>query len=294
MDAVGCFTEIPCIMTTPTEGAGGFPEITLNNEHGSARISSHGGHVLEYQPAGQRPVLWTSEQAVFRADKAIRGGIPVCWPWFADHASDPGKPAHGVARTADWEFTEISNDAVILRLTDSEATRAHWPHTFNLALKVTLGEQLSVALSATNRSADPVHCTAALHSYFAISNVANIRIDGLAEGEYIDSIDNDQRKVQNGPINIDREVDRIYINTEAETIIRDEAWQREIVVAKSGSKSTVVWNPWIDKAARMSDFGNEEYLNMVCVETCNAGTDVIEIPSGATHTLTALLSSRGI
>lgn len=281
-------------MTTPTAGAGGFPEIKLANEHGSARISSHGGHVLEYQPAGQKPVLWTSEQAVFRAGKAIRGGVPVCWPWFADHASDPDKPAHGVARTAEWQFADINADAATLRLTDSEATRAHWPHAFELTLKVTLGEQLSIALSATNHCADTVRCTAALHSYFAISDVANVRIDGLAGGEYIDSIDGDQRKSQDGPIHLDREVDRIYINTEADTIIRDKAWQREIVIAKSGSQSTVVWNPWIDKAARMSDFGNKEYLNMVCAETCNAGTDVIEIPAGGNHTLTALLSSRGI
>lgn len=278
-------------MAKIVEGSGGFREAYLQNADGAVRISEHGAHVLAYTPAGQHPLLWVSKEAVFRPGKAIRGGIPICWPWFGDHPTDPEKPAHGFARISEWEFGDVTDDSATLRLTDSDATRALWPHPFELQLAVTLGETLTVALTAHNRGDEPVTCTGALHSYFAVSKISNARVRGLQGCEYIDSIDNDTQKTQRGPISVSQEVDRIYIDTDAATVIRDAGLSREITIAKRGSRSTVVWNPWIEKAARMADFGNDEYERMLCIETANAANDVIEILPGKSHTLAAEISS---
>jgi glucose-6-phosphate 1-epimerase len=276
-------------------GPGGLTVAQMRGAHGTAAIALHGGHVLDYAPEGQRPVLWLSQKAVFAPGKAIRGGIPVCWPWFGPHPDNPELPAHGFARNSLWAVT--STDAsehatsITLGLRDSDETRAVWPHSFGLAIEVTLAESLTVALTTKNTGESPIVCSAALHSYFAISNISSIEIMGLEGTKFRDQLDEERVKSEQSAITFEREVDRVYHDTSSECIIEDPSWGRRVRIAKSGSRSTVVWNPWIAKAARMSDFGDDEYRDMVCVETTNADDDTVTIAPGEIRTLTASLST---
>ncbi|MCB0212872.1 MAG: D-hexose-6-phosphate mutarotase [Anaerolineae bacterium] len=278
-----------------TSGTGGLTVATINNRHAEAVVALHGGHVLSFQPHGHQPVLWLSEYSHYTLGKAIRGGIPVCWPWFANHPSDPGKPSHGFARTTLW--TVIGSDTwadgstqLRLELDDSAATQALWPYVFQLELVVTVGSALQVDLNVHNPGNEPFVCTDALHTYFSVSDITNVSVLGLEDVSYLDKVDNGALKTQQGPITFTTETDRIYLATTADCLIVDSAWQRRIRVAKQGSRTTVVWNPWIEKAQRMADFGDEEYHTMVCVETTNAADDVITVSPGGSHRLQTLIN----
>ena len=273
-----------------TEGPGELITAEISNSHGEATVALHGGHILSFRPRDCEPVLWLSRKSYFKPGKAIRGGIPVCWPWFADHPTDTDKPAHGFVRTAVWSVSEtetLADDSTRLKLSvaDSEETMKLWPHRFRLELDCTVSDVLTTKLIATNTGSKPFICGGALHSYFNISAVSNILIKGLEDCAYKDKVDQFRRKVQEGPVSVRSETDRIYLDTKADCIIVDSGMQRRIRVIKKGSRTTVVWNPWIDKARKMADFGDDEYNGMVCVETANADADVITLAPGGTHIL---------
>lgn len=277
-------------------GQGGLATVQIDNPHGRAAVTLHGGHVLSFQPRGERAVLWISRHSHFTPGVPIRGGIPLCWPWFGPHPTDAGKPSHGFARTAMWSVTglEVLPDRrtrVRLALSDSEHTRALWGHAFALELVVTAGTELDVELVVRNPGPTAFDCTGALHSYFAISDIAAIRIDGLGGGEYLDKVLNHQRLTQAGPIEITRETDRVYVDTKADCVIADAGWRRAIRIGKRGSRTTVVWNPWVERARQLGDFGDDEYRGMVCVETANAANDVVTVEPGGEHRLATTLSS---
>jgi D-hexose-6-phosphate mutarotase len=259
-----------------------------------ATVALHGGHVLSFQPRGEEPALWLSEHSSYQPDKAIRGGIPVCWPWFGPHPADAGKPAHGFARTSSWTVlgTETSGSPAKLRLglTDSDTTRALWPHAFELELIVSVGLALDVELVIRNPGTAAFVCTGALHSYFAISDIARVTVGGLDGRMYLDKVEDYARFQQSGSIAIDRETDRIYLDTTDACTIVDAGWDRTIRIGKRGSRTTVVWNPWAARAAQLADFGDEEYHRMVCVETANAAGDEITIPPGGEHRLATVIS----
>lgn len=266
------------------------PVAHVANRHATASIALHGAHVMAFQPRDHQPVLWVSSRSAFRPGKAIRGGIPVCWPWFADHPTDRTKPAHGFVRAVPWSVvgTEIVDDAatrVRLRLDDDDATHALWPHRFELELAVTVGVSLAVALTIRNTGDAAFTSGGALHSYFTVGDVERVAVHGLDGCAYVDKVDALARKVQRGAVRIDAETDRVYLDTTADCVIDDSGLRRRIVIAKTGSRSTVVWNPWRAKAASMADFGDDEYPGMVCVETANAGADVVSIPPRASHVL---------
>ena len=276
-------------------GPGGLTVAEVTNRHATAAVVLQGAHVLSFQPHGQLPVLWASEHSHYQPGKAIRGGIPVIWPWFGDHPTDPDKPAHGFARTMLWlvsgaETTSDGKTQLRLHLVNNEQTESLWPYPFRLEMIITVGRELHVALEIHNSGPTPFACGSALHSYFGISEVSQIAVDGLDGCTYIDKVSNNQQEMQQGPITIAAETDRIYVDTEATCIINDVGWSRRIIVAKSGSRSTVVWNPWINKAKSMADFGDEEYIGMICVETTNAAKDTVTVEAGATHILRAMIS----
>ena len=276
-------------------GHAGLPVADIANIHAAAKISLHGAHVTAFQPHGQHPVLWLSDYCHWEAGKAVRGGIPVCWPWFAAHPADSGKPAHGFVRTAMWKVmaTEaLANGAtqITFGFTESEATLALWPYAFQLELVVTVGAVLQVELVAHNTGNEEFVCGGALHSYFRVSDVTEIAVRGLEGCTYIDSLDLPYRKLQEGPVTISAETDRIYVDTTADCIIDDPGMGRRIRIVRKGSRSVVVWNPWKDKAARMEDFGDQEYPGMICVETTNAADDVVTVPSLGEHRLQTVIS----
>jgi len=279
---------------TFTASAGGLPIAEIRNSYAAASVAVQGGHVIAFQPHGQQPVLWVSSLSAFVPGKTIRGGIPVCWPWFGSHPTDPSKPFHGFVRAAMWQVRGTSvgpADATEIRLglTESEASLALWPYAFDLEIVVTVGAQLRVELITRNPGDQPLICGGALHTYYTVGDVRRIAIQGLDGCDYLDKAEGFKRKSQRGPVTIEAETDRVYLDTDAACVIDDPALDRRIGIAKAGSHTTVVWNPWAEKAQQIADFGDEEYLSMVCVETANADADVATVAPGGEHRLSALI-----
>ena len=267
----------------------------IHNEHAEAEVYLHGGHVTSFKPHGQKEVLWMSDDAVFEAPKAIRGGVPVCWPWFSAHPENKELPAHGFPRNRRWSFHSSQSRAdgrtrLTLILRDDAASREIWPHSFELELRILVGTELHLELIMRNTGEDPFVVGGALHTYFGIGDISQTSIEGLEGRSYLDQLDSLKRVEQEGAIRFAEEVDRIYIDTDEACTIVDEAQSRRIRVAKAGSKSTVVWNPWIAKAKRMPDFTDDGYRTMLCIEATNAGEDLYTVAPGDEHRLTQIIS----
>lgn len=273
-------------------GPGGLPAAHIGNLHAAGTLVLQGAHVLHFQPRGQQPVLWASRHSFYAPGRPIRGGIPVCWPWFGAHPTDPGKPGHGFARTSAWEVLGTSASPagalIELGLQSGPVTLELWPHPFSLRLRALFGPQLGVELHIHNPGDQPFSISAALHSYFSVSQASAIAITGLEGSAYCDKVGAAPQR-QKGPVRLSAETDRVYQDTTAECRIEDPGLGRRICIAKQGSRSTVVWNPWSAKAARLEDFGDEEYRQMVCVETANAPPDQRTLAPGATHCLQAAI-----
>ena len=273
----------------------GLPLAEIRSKHAAALVAVNGAQVARYQPHGAEPLLFVSRESVYGPGKSIRGGIPVCWPWFAAHPSDPSKPFHGFARTRMWQVrgsAVLEDDQVQLRLglADDDATREIWPYAFDLELVATIGAKLRVELVARNTGEAPSTVGGALHTYFLVGDVARIAIEGLDGCAYIDKVDGGARSVQAGPVTIAGEVDRIYLDTADACVIDDPALGRRVRIAKSGSNTTVVWNPWVDKAKAMPDCADDEYRAFVCVETVNAVDDVVTLAPGGEHRLELVIA----
>lgn len=276
----------------------GLPVAEIDNSLASATIALQGAHVMTFQPHGEAPVLWLSEQSRLRPGKAVRGGVPICWPWFGAHATDAGFPAHGFARILNWrviasETLADGSTRVAFELQKNATARAQWPYICHLRCIVTVGQALTVELITENTGDAAFELSEALHAYFTIGDIANVRILGLEECSYSDKLDGGT-KIQRGPIDIDAEVDRVFMDTISDCVIEDSLLKRRIRIAKSGSRSTVVWNPWAAKASRMGDMGENGYRNMVCVESANAMNSLVTIAPGDTHHLRAVYSVEAL
>ncbi len=264
----------------------------IDNTHATATLCLQGAHLVTWRPKDHAlPVVWVSEAARFAPGKSIRGGVPVCWPWFGPHATQASFPAHGFARTVPWQVTgtETTDDGatrIALVLLQNEQTRAQFAHACRLELNLTIGATLRAALVTTNLDTEPLTIGEALHTYFQIGDIGRVRVLGLEGCEYVDKVEGGARKRQEGPIAFAGETDRVYVDTEARCIIEDPVLRRRILIDKSGSRSTVVWTPWQDKADKMGDLGpNDGWRRMVCVESGNALDNVVSIAPGAAHTL---------
>lgn len=277
------------------EKSSNFSVISISNQHADAEISIQGAHIYRFQPKGHTPVLWLSEQSFFESDKAIRGGIPLCWPWFGDHGSDPQLPAHGFARTAPFELLNIQDDPlgqtqITLRLTHQSFNQSYWPEAFILDVAITVGQSLTVSMTMYNQSQSPCVFGSALHSYFHISDINQVSIKGLDQATYYDKVKDFEMDTHNGDITFDQEVDRVFVGTKEAVTIIDSGLNRSITISKSGSESTVIWNPWVDKAATMKDLHHGGYQTMVCVETANALDDTRTIAGNASHTISTTIA----
>jgi glucose-6-phosphate 1-epimerase len=244
-------------------------------------------------------VLWLSGYGKFSPGKSIRGGVPICWPWFGPHASEPAFPGHGFARTVLWEVlsTHATGEGatrLVFRLAAASKNTQQWPHPSDVTLAVTVGARLELDLATVNTGPQAVVLGDALHTYFTVGDVRKIVIYGLEGCPYIDKMDASKRKIQTGGVTIGAEVDRIYLDSERDCLIEDPVLGRRIRIAKRHSRSTIVWNPWIDKAAKMGDFGPDGYLGMVCVESANADADVVRIPPGGEHHLQVVYSVEAL
>lgn len=264
----------------------------IDNDFATASVSISGGHLMTWQPKDQsQPVVWLSEQAKVAPGKSIRGGVPICWPWFGAHASEASFPGHGHARTTNWNVTETATLAngeteIELTLEENEASEKFWPYATPLTLRITVGTHLKMALTTQNDSSEPVTITEALHTYFQISDIGAVSVSGLENTTYYDKVENFAKFTQQGEISFSGETDRVYINSTSTCVINDPQLKRRIHIGKSSSASTVVWTPWTEKANKMGDLGaNDGWRRMVCVESANAMDNAITIAPGERHTL---------
>ncbi len=281
-----------CLPDPLREDVSGLIIAEINNPQATASLCLQGAHLMNWHPRSQAvPVVWLSRDARLAAGKSIRGGVPVCWPWFGAHTSEPGFPAHGYARTAPWQVVESGTEPngatrLTLRLMESEKTRAQWPYSCALELTVIVGEMLRMELSTKNTGESDFVISEALHTYFKISDIGAVRVTGLAGCDYWDKVGISTLKKQDGIIRFTGETDRVYINTAAECVIEDDKLKRRIRVAKSGSLSTVVWSPWTAKADKMGDLCQPDgWRGMVCVESANAIENAVKVAAGTRHTL---------
>jgi len=271
----------------------GFTYIEINNARAHATISTYSGQVLSYRPKGRaHDLLFVSDKAYYEDGKAIKGGIPVCWPWFGPDPEDQGRPAHGFVRNRQWQVSASESLAdgstkVVMSLADSDETRGIWPHPFRLSIEITVGDSLRVELVTHNSGAENVTISQALHTYFRVGDVSKVTVLGLEGADYIDKVDDSARKTQAGPVTIDGEVDRIYTGVTGELVIDDASLGRKIHIRSTGCSTAVVWNPWAEIAASMADLDDDDYRKMICVETANAGPETVAIAAGGEYRLVA-------
>ena len=279
-------------------GNGGLPRLDVSTRAATAEIYLHGAHVTAWQPAqAAAPVIWMSAASFFQPEKPIRGGVPICYPWFGPHPSDKSAPAHGFARLAEWRLDNVrtlrdgSVDLLLVLDPTSGSQTADARHAATVAHRITIGAKLMMSLEVRNPGPDTLTFEEALHTYFAVQDVTQIEICGLENVEYLDKVAGFARKRQAAePIRFTAETDRVYLDTTGACTLDDPGLLRRIVVSKSGSQSTVVWNPWRDKAAAMPDFGNDEWRGMVCIETANVGDAAVRLEPGERHVMTAEIS----
>jgi glucose-6-phosphate 1-epimerase len=279
-------------------GSGGLERLVIAARDGEAHIYTHGANVAHFQPTGAKPVLFVSSKAQYEGGspgKAIRGGVPICFPWFGGRADDPKAPVHGTARIFPWTLEAVTpgpNGTIEVRLSllSNDYSRGYYPHDFALTLVVTVGATLDMELLVKNPGAAPITFEDALHTYFAVSDIRQIAIEGLAKAPYIDKVDSFTRRVlPDRPLAITGETDRVFVGATGRVTIADPGWNRRIVVDKSGSKTSVVWNAWEAKAKTIADLGDDDWLSYVCVEAANATDDPVTLGPGATHSLRATI-----
>ncbi len=270
------------------EGEAGLPIATLRTADAEVRVMLQGAQIIHYQVKDHAPIIWVGEEAKAVAGKSLRGGVPVCWPWFG--AGSNGQPAHGFARNLDWQVVSSKADnesaTLTLELQPSTATAQHWPHDFRLQLEVHLQKSLKMSLTTQHLGDTPCTITQALHTYLRVGDIAQVAIHGLADTAFLDKTRDMLRDVQTESVlRLNAETDRVYLDTESEVVVEDPALSRRIHVRKSGSRSTVVWNPWDVKAGAFPDMRAEEYADMLCIETSNAADDKVQLAPGEKHCL---------
>jgi glucose-6-phosphate 1-epimerase len=274
-------------MITNKKTSSGFEYIEIQNNSATAKVALQGGHLFHYQQQGKKPLLWLSEKSLFETGKAIRGGIPLCWPWFGKHPTDSTLPQHGFARISPFELLE-SNEPdddtteLLLQLQSSAKTLSLWPYQFQLLLRITIGPALTVSLTTRNCDTESFTITSALHSYFSVLYISYVSVEGFDQAEYWDAL-TDETKTQQGTIRISEEVDRVYQKTNSPFLLLDR--DRTIRIVTEGSASAVVWNPWKEKSMKMADMEDDAYNSMVCIETANAREDKRTLAPGEEHTL---------
>jgi len=278
-------------------GEGGLARIAITTPLANAHIYLQGAHVTHYQPAGQGPVLFVSARSQFAPGKAIRGGIPVIFPWFGPRSGDPAAPQHGFARSLMWDVQSVAEHAdgaisVSLTLPASDLSCRWLPNSFQLVYEISIGASLQGSLRVRNTSDSALQFEEALHTYLAVSDVRNIGIEGLSGHTCIDKVDQMKRKVQPaGALRLVGETDRVYLDAPGAVAVFDPAGRR-LVISKDGSRSTVVWNPWAQKARAMSDLGEDQWPRMVCIETANAADNAVTLAPGEQHIMRASISAE--
>ncbi len=280
------------------EGSGGLPKVQVTSPEVVGELYLHGAHVTSWKPAGAEEVLFVSRESRWEHGRAIRGGVPICFPWFGNHADNPQAPAHGFVRTRAWQLESIvegDGAVTVSMVTESdEETKRWWPADFRLLHRATFGATLRLELVVTNIGTASMRFEEALHSYHHVGNIKDVRVHGLDGVDYLDKTDAGRQQTQAGDITIAGETDRVYLNTTGAIDVADAVLQRRIRVSKEQSLTTVVWNPWTAKARTLPDLGDDEWTRFVCIETCNVGAYAVDLAPGEQHTMSARVFARGV
>ena len=271
-----------------------FIFLTVFNQYANAEICLYGAQITSFRPVNEPDILWMSSKSNFMSGKAIRGGIPVCFPWFGPHKTDSNKPQHGFGRLMTWEVTETAvmpNGETLMKfqLHSSEATKIYWPHDFIAGMTVVVGKTLNSTLKVTNTSSVQFEYSCALHSYYNISDIEEISIDGLGGTRYHKHNEPGDFLQDSAKLEIHQVEDRHYYDTEAPCIIEDPIFQRRIRVAKLGSRVTTVWNPWVDGCSKISDMPGDAYNSFVCIEAVNSFDDTVILKPGESHETSVII-----
>ncbi len=276
-----------------TTGNGGLAKVQIAAPGVAGDMYLHGAHVTSWKPAGAQEVFFVSPHSRWEGGVAIRGGVPVCFPWFGDKADNPHAPAHGFVRTKAWQLESIEqrDGAVsVSMLTESDdSTRKWWPFDFRLLHRVSFGAELVLELTMINLGSTPLRFEEALHAYYNVGDATKASVAGLDGAEYLDKTDAYRKKTQQGDVVITSETDRVYLNTSRALELTDPVLHHHISVTKVNSRTTVVWNPWMEKARALSDLGEDQWKRMLCIEVTNVGDFAVELGPGQEHTMKAVV-----
>jgi len=288
---------IPDILAFHTTASGLiYGDITA--PRATATVYLQGAHLTAWQPRGQQPAIFLSRKSDFAPGEPIRGGVPIAFPWFATRHDGKTGPSHGFARIQDWTlaFAAMAGDDLHLTFTlgPTEISRGLGYDNFRLAYELTIGRSLTMQLTVVNDATAPLVFEEALHTYYAVADIHEVTVDGLEGVTYLDKNDNLQAKVQHGAIVITEPTDRVYLNTTSTCIIHDTGNKRSITVAKTGSNTTVIWNPWESGALKLPDLDPTEWHEFIAIETVNAAANAVILAPGAKHVMQAHISVEDV
>jgi glucose-6-phosphate 1-epimerase len=275
-------------------GTNGLPRVRIKTAAASAEIYLHGAHLTSWAPGGTREIIFLSEKAQFQDGIAIRGGVPICFPWFNAKsdakAYTPPAPAHGFVRSKAWNLAAVIHEGnavtVTLSTESDEGTRHWWPHDFRAEYRVTIGSQLMLELTIVNTGETPFAFEEALHTYYRVGQIQDIRIVTLDGVTYQDNTDSNREKIQQGDNTFTGRTDNAYLNTRADLELVDPILKRRISIGKENSLNTVVWNPWQELARDMADLGDDEWQHFVCIEAANIRAAAVTLQPDERHTTT--------
>lgn len=274
--------------------AAGVEFLVVVRPQSTAVISLFGAHLLHFAPKNGSPWLWLSSEAILDGSRGIRGGVPICWPWFGPSPErvGTGKPQHGFARTSTWQLDGISDseESTLLHLSlqDTAQTRAVWPHSFTLEYDLLIGDDLTLMLTSRNEGDEPLVYSGALHSYFTVENPEQVEIHGLG-ARYVDKLDNSREK-DSGVFSLDQAIDRVYQQPETSTVL--DSGDHQLLLEHGNADSIVVWTPWIEGAKTMNDVNDDAWTQMVCVETAITSSSGMSIEPDGEHSLSVKISRR--
>lgn len=284
-----------------TEDSHGLKFIEIDNPLAKARIALQGAHVVHWQPKTEKhPVLWLSEHARYTQGRSIRGGVPICWPWFGAHPTDGTLCMHGFARVIPWQLLDVdSTDTgatrLVLQMLETPEAQRQLSYPYVLTITITIGKRLKIDLATTNKADHPFVIGEAFHTYLNISDIDNVRITGLQDCVYADKLRHYERNIEHNILKFSGEFDRVYVDHSGDCVVHDAGYNRLIRIGKSGSDTTIIWTPWADKAHATGDMGNgDEWRKMICVESANAMENSVVINPNRTHVLSAEYSIESL
>jgi glucose-6-phosphate 1-epimerase len=298
---ISAVEELDCRFGIPgvariCEGNGGLPQIQITGSRARGEMYLHGAQVTSWKPVGNDEVLFLSTKSRWQEGQAIRGGIPICFPWFRAKRDDPQAPAHGFVRTKSWQLDSIVEDksgvCVSMSTGSDEQTRRWWPGHFRLSHRVVFGSELALELTCANTGKTELRFEEALHTYNRVSDVASVRLQGLDAVQFLDNTDSNKAKIQHGDVTITSATDDAFIDTQEDVDLIDPKLHRHIRLKKANSRTTVVWSPGREGAAQLGDLGDGEWTRFLCVEASNILAASVTLPPGEEHTMTATLSIR--